>query len=110
FAEYGISIDIVSATEVSVSITLDNDERLTAAIKHLEQFSQVTIHHDVGLVSLIGKDIAFSPSLITGIFNELAQAQVTTRMISVGAEGVNVSLVIDSVNIGIAVDRLHGLF
>lgn len=110
FAQHGISIDIVSATEVSVSITLDNDERLQTVIKELESFSRVTTYSDVGLVSLIGKDIAFSPALIAKVFRELDRIGITTQMISVGAEGVNVSLVVGSSQVTTAVRSLHELF
>ena len=110
FAKYGISIDIVSATEVSVSITLDNSSRLAAAITELEKFSKVTIHDDVGLVTLIGKDIAFSPALVAETFSRLSHLQVPTKMISVGAEGVNISLVVESSEVNKLVNSLHELF
>jgi len=107
FERFNISVDIVSASETSVSVTLDNHERLNEVLTELEKFSSVTLHDEVGLVSLIGQGIANSPSALSQVFDTLAQENITVEMVSVGAQSINVSLVIHKNQVAEAVSALH---
>ena len=108
FAQRGISVDIVSASETSVSVTLDNSHNLAEAIKDLEQFSQVEQRDDVGLVSLIGSKVT-RPIRMQYIFMKLADLNLETAMVSVGAMGINVSLVVDAERVNELVHVMHKL-
>lgn len=110
FAEYNISVDIVSASEASVSLTLDNHEQLEAAVVELRRFSEVTVNDGVGLVSLIGQSIARSPALLGMVSKELADMEVELDMVSVGASGVNISLVLSARDVSRVAERLHYIF
>lgn len=107
FAKHNISIDLVSVSEVSVTVTLDNDENLETAIKDLKKFTSVTYTKNVSIVSLIGDGIINSPATIQNIFSVLAKSNILVKMISLGATNVNVSIVIDSEKLEDAVKVLH---
>ncbi len=109
FSEANISIDIVSASEASVSVTLDNHEQLEAALTKLREFSEVSVNENVGVVSLIGQSIARSPALLGMVSKELADMGVELEMVSVGAAGINISVVLASGDVSGVAKRLHSL-
>lgn len=94
FAKYNISVDLVSASEVSVSVTLDNDEKLKEAADSLKRISSVTIERNVATISLIGDGIAKESYVVKKIFSILEKENISIRMISLGATDINISLVI----------------
>lgn len=107
FAKNNISIDLVSVSEVSVSVTLDNKEGLPQAILELSKFSKVSIVEDLGLVSLIGGGITDSMNNIKNIFNVLDKKRILIKMISLGATNINISIVLQSKQVEMAVKALH---
>lgn len=110
FANHNISVDLVSASEASVSLTLDNDENLNAAIAKLETFTTVSVQRDVGVVSLVGTDITQTPATIRLIFSVLEELDVPVRMVSLGASDINISLIMPASAVTHAVAELHGQF
>ena len=109
FAKYGISVDLVSVSEVSVSITLDNEGMLTKVVEELRKFSSVTVKRNLAIVSIIGKGITRSANLPKAIFATLAKQKIPVRMVSLGATDINISLVIDNDRADDAVETLHGI-
>lgn len=109
FAKHNISIDIISASETSVSVTLDNHGQLDSAIRELEEFSAVSVNDAVGLVSVIGQGISSRPELLAEVAARLADMNVKPEMVSVGAQGINISLVIAGGDVVRVADSLHQL-
>lgn len=107
FASNNISIDLVSVSEVSISVTLDNNGGLSNAITQLSQFTNVTVIENLGMVSLIGEGVTSSTYTIKKIFDILDQEKILVRMVSLGATNINISLVIESEKIERAVRVLH---
>ncbi len=107
FAKNNISIDLVSVSEVSVSVTLDNKENLSKAIFELSKFSKVSSVDDLGMVSLIGGGITDSSVTIKNIFNILDQKKILAKMVSLGATNINISIVVKSNQVERAVKALH---
>jgi aspartate kinase len=107
FASQNISIDLVSVSEVSVSLTLDNDENLSKVIKELSKFASVTATRSLGIVSLVGEGIVTSSSIIKLIFEILDKEKILVKMVSLGATNINVSLVIQQSQVEHAVKILH---
>ncbi len=111
FAEHNISVDLVSVSEVSVSVTLDNNEHVAAAVRKLEKFATVSVHKEgFGVISLIGEKIAESKSLLDELFPLLTKLSVPLRMISMGASDINVSIVIPAREIVRTANALHNHF
>jgi len=110
FAAHGISVDMVSTSEVSVSVTLDNTENLDAAIIELGKHAEIDVHEDLGQLCVVGHDIGHRMGLPARIFQPLMEHGVEVKMISLGALKVNVSLVVDEANVETAVRALHEEF
>lgn len=107
FAKHNISVDLVSVSEVSVSVSLDNDENLEKALLELQEFTQVTASHNFGMVSLIGEGIVGIQNIMKNIFSVLDQYTIMVKMISLGATDINISLVLASSQVDEAVAVLH---
>ncbi len=108
FAKHNISIDLVSVSEVSVSVSLDNDEHLQKAVSELQKIAMITITRELGVVSLIGEGIVNVKNILKNIFSTLDSAGIDVKMISVGATDINISLVLATSKIDEAVYQLHG--
>ncbi|MBI2018859.1 aspartate kinase [Candidatus Daviesbacteria bacterium] len=107
FGSNDLSIDLVSVSEVSISVSLDNDGGLVNAVKQLSSFTSVSIIKDLGMVSLIGEGVTSSSQTIKKIFDILDKEQILVRMVSLGATNINISLVIESDKVEKAVKVLH---
>lgn len=107
FSKYNISIDLVSVSEVSISVSLDNDENLQKAVEELETFATISISRQLGTVSLIGEGIVNVRNILKNIFSTLDKAKIKVRMISLGATDINISLVLSSSEIDECVSSLH---
>lgn len=107
FKKHNISIDLVSVSEVSVSVTLDNDENLKEAVEELKKITSVVVSKDVSVIALVGEGITNSSKTIRDIFDLLDKEKILVRMISLGATDINVSLVISTENLERAVKILH---
>lgn len=110
FAKHDISVDLVSSSEVSESIVLDNDDNLEKAVAQLSEFATVTVKKDLGMVSLIGEGIVTNTKSIMEIFKVLDKENILVKMVSLGAIDINVSLVVKSDEVENAVKALHKNF
>ncbi len=110
FERHGISIDMVTTSEVSVSVTLDNTTGLDAAVDELAAFSNVSVERDLGLICVVGHGMRHRMGVPARVFDPLKAAAVEIRMISLGALKVNVSLIVDGPSLDRAVGTLHDEF
>lgn len=111
FAHRNISVDLVSVSEVSVTVTLDNSNHLSDVIAQLRKFSKVSVDEGgFGVVALIGEKISRTPNLMRDVFSLLQKDRTTLKMISMGASDINVSLVIPSSRIVRTVKAIHNHF
>lgn len=110
FERHKISVDSVTTSEISVSITLDEKELANTQLIHdLEQHAQVDIERDLCLVSLIGNRINHSPGLSRQIFKALGD-DINVRMICLGASRHNFCFLVDQRNGAPAIQQLHRHF
>jgi aspartate kinase len=93
FEKYRTSIDMITTSEVAVSVTIDNDINLTAIIKELEPFGTVEIDTNQTIVSIVGNEIAQTKDVMKKLFDAIEPIPV--RMVSYGGSKHNVSLLID---------------
>ncbi len=108
FDRYETPVDMVSTSEVSVSLTIDNTKNLEAILKDLREFSEVDEEHDQVIVCLVGENIRFTPGVAKRVFNSLDGINI--RMISQGASLLNISFVVAETDLARAVDALHTEF
>jgi aspartate kinase len=108
FDRYETPVDMVSTSEVSVSLTIDNTARLVEIQRELEQFSEVSMERDQAIVCLVGENIRYTPGVAARTFH--AMHGINVRMISQGASLLNLSLVVAEKDLPLAVESLHTEF
>jgi aspartate kinase len=108
FDRYATSVDMVSTSEVSVSLTIDNRDKLQSICEELRQFAEVTTEDGQAIVCLIGENIRHTPGIAGRVFQVLSKKNV--RMISQGASELNLGLVIAEDDLKDAVRWLHDEF
>ena len=92
FEKYRTSIDMVTTSEVAVSLTIDNDINLQEIIKELEPFGTVEIDTNQSIVSIVGNEINETEDVMQKIFTALSGIPI--RMISYGGSHHNISVLI----------------
>jgi len=108
FDRYSTSVDMVSTSEVSVSLTVDNPENLPLICEELKQFAELSVEEDQAIVCLVGENIRHTPGIAGRAFQVLQDTNI--RMISQGASLLNLGLVIASADLVSAVSALHNEF
>ncbi|KAJ8598279.1 hypothetical protein CTAYLR_006005 [Chrysophaeum taylorii] len=105
-----VSVDVVATSEVSVSLSLDEEQSLSpAALEELSEIAQVELKHDRSIVSFVG-DGSRSTELIAQVFAVLAANDLRVEMISQGASKVNVAIVVQDDQAELALNLIHGCF
>ena len=92
FEKYRTSIDMVTTSEVAVSVTIDNDIHLNAIKKELEPFGTIEIDTNKTIVSIVGNEITETKEVMQKLFNAIPGIPV--RMVSYGGSRHNISLLI----------------
>jgi len=108
FDRYETSVDMVSTSEVSVSLTLDNTENLDEILRELRTFSEVSTETGQAIVCLVGENIRHTPGIAGRAFSVLATNNI--RMISQGASLLNLGFVVSDRDVPNAVAALHKEF
>jgi aspartate kinase len=94
FEKYRTSIDMITTSEVAVSVTIDSSANLKDILKELEPFGTVEVEENHTIVSIVGNEIAETKDILVKLF-ESVQA-VPVRMVSYGGSKHNVSLLVPS--------------
>ena len=108
FDLYETAVDMVTTSEVGVSLTIDRTDRLDRITVALREFAEVSHTSGQVIVCLVGDNIRHTPGMAGKIFT--AVEGISIRMISQGASRVNVSFVIDEKDLQTAVEALHETF
>jgi aspartate kinase len=108
FDRYETPVDMVSTSEVSVSLTIDNPGRLPAILEELRQFAEVDTENNQAIVCLVGENIRYTPGVSGRVFHALEDINV--RMISQGASLLNLSFVVAEQDLAKTVGALHREF
>jgi aspartate kinase len=94
FEKYKTSIDMITTSEVAVSVTIDDSTNLQQILKELEPLGTVETDTDQTIISIVGNEIIQSSDILKKIFNAIESIPV--RMVSYGGSHHNVSLLISS--------------
>ncbi|MEJ7683689.1 MAG: hypothetical protein WKG06_38685 [Segetibacter sp.] len=92
FEKYRTPIDMITTSEVAVSLTIDNKDNLESILQELEAFGTVEIDENQTIVSIVGNEIAKTPQVMMRLFNAIDNIPV--RMVSYGGSKHNISLLI----------------
>jgi aspartate kinase len=108
FDKYKCPIDMVSTSEVSISLTVDSNEQLPAICADLGKIADVKYEGRKALVCLVGEDIRGHNGIAGRVFTAISHVNV--RMISQGASEINMSFMIDEEDVEEAIRSLHRVF
>ncbi|MBI4576385.1 MAG: aspartate kinase [Planctomycetes bacterium] len=110
FAEHGVVIDLVSTSEVSVSVTTDDGRGLPESVAALRAFSTVEVADARGIVTVVGEGLRETAGVAGRVFGALAEEGVNVEAISQGATRVALSVVVRELDVERAVGALHRRF
>lgn len=105
FGRRGVSVDLVATAEVSVSLTVEADVPLKALIQDLSAFAKVEVHEGRAIIAAVGERLKSTPGLGAQLLSSLGDINV--EMISMGANEINLSLVVRQDQSSEALRRLH---
>ena len=94
FEKYKTSIDMITTSEVAVSVTIDNRNNLKQIVKELEPFGTISVESDHSIISVVGNEISQTPDILKRLFDALKDVPV--RMVSYGGSKHNISLLVPS--------------
>ena len=105
FDRYGCAIDMVSTSEVSLSVSIDETEHLAAIVGSLASIAEVQVEENKALICLVGGDIRGQSGIAGRAF--AAISNINIHMISQGANGINLSFMIEEAQVNDAIRLLH---
>ncbi|MCK0129977.1 aspartate kinase [Flavobacteriaceae bacterium F08102] len=109
FEKYETAIDMITTSEVAVSLTIDNPTYLSEILKELEVFGKVACEHNMSIICLAGDFSQKSKGIIAQVTQCLKEIPI--RMISCGGSNYNISLLVTSQDKVNALNLLNdGLF
>lgn len=105
FARHRVSVDLIATAEVSVSLTVEKEVPLEPLLADLRAFATVAVVRDRALVAVVGERLKATPGLAGKLFGALGDINV--EMISMGANEINLSLVVAASDAPRALAQLH---
>ena len=109
FNDHKVSIDAITTSEISVSVTLDNGGVMNKVLlEELSKVAEVQVEGDLSLVSLIGNNINHTPGLAKKIFDAISDINV--RMICYGASRHNFCFLVEDGKGTEVIQKLHKQF
>ncbi len=94
FEKYKTPIDMITTSEVAVSVTIDSDLHLAEIVAELSNIASVEIEKDQTIVSIVGNEIAQTASVLKKLFEAIDEVPVT--MVSYGGSPHNITLLLPS--------------
>jgi aspartate kinase len=108
FERHRTPVDVVTTSEVSVSVTVDDDRRLRAVIEEVSEFAEVRSESGMAILCAVGDVLRQDAHLAARILGALDG--VPLRMVSQAASRRNVTVVLRDSDVPAAMNRLHDLF
>ena len=94
FEKFKTPIDMITTSEVAVSLTIDDKSKILEIKKGLEPLGQVEIDNNQTIICIVGNFVSEKKGIVNHIFDALNEVPI--RMISYGGSNNNISLLIDS--------------
>jgi aspartate kinase len=107
FGRHHVVVDLVTTSEVSISVTVDDTLRLDDAVLELESIGTVEVRRGLAVVALVGEGAPRRLGLAGHVFTLLGGVGIQVEMISQGASRVNLSFVVAEDDADRAVRLLH---
>jgi aspartate kinase len=94
FEHYKTSIDMVSTSEVAVSVTIDDDRFLTEIETDLKKFGSIEVDKNQTIICIVGNQLTDQDGVLKKVFDSLEK--ISVRMVSFGGSRNNISLLVDT--------------
>jgi aspartate kinase len=108
FDRHRTAVDVVTTSEVSVSLSLDDVAALSEITADLEKLGTVRIERGRAIICVVGEGLRGTPGIAAQVFNTISDINVT--LISQGASSINLTFAIEEDRVAEAVSRLHKAF
>jgi aspartate kinase len=110
FDRHGVTADLVSTSEVSVSVITDASRDISALLDELRKVGKVEVETGKAIICLVGENVRGRVGMAASVFSVAASCQVSLHMISQGASEINISFVIEECDVPEVVKALHARF
>ena len=108
FEKHRTVVDVVTTSEVSVSLSLDDAKSLPAIVEDLETLGTVRVETGRAIICVVGEGLRGTPGIAARVFSTISDINVT--LISQGASSINFTFAIEEEKVKEAVGRLHCAF
>jgi aspartate kinase len=108
FERYRTAVDVVTTSEVSVSVTVDDDRGLDDIVGALREFAEVSVEAELAILCAVGDNLRTDPRIAARVIGALEGFRV--RMVSQAASRRNVTIVLSDADLGAAMSQLHDEF
>ena len=108
FAEHKTAVDVVTTSEVSVSLSLDDTTSLGEIVADLEKLGTVTVEEKRAILCVVGEGLRTTPGIAARIFSTISDINVS--LISQGASRINLTFAVEEERVRETVARLHKEF
>lgn len=108
FEHHGTSVDVVTTSEVSVSVTVDDVRRLPRILEELKSFAEVRSSSDLAVICVVGEGIQGDATFVSRLLQALGPVPI--RMLSQASERRNITIVIADNDLPAALLRVHNAF
>ena len=108
FERFRTPVDVVTTSEVSVSVTVDSARRLDDIVRNLRNFADVACEPDMAIICAVGERLRADPALFARAVTALNQ--IPLRLVSQAASRRNITFVLRDGDVPEAMARLHEEF
>lgn len=108
FDRHKTPIDLIATSEVSISLTIDNNDGLEAIKEDLKELGDLLVTHDTAIVTVVGRQFRERSGIAGEVFSALKDVNIL--VISGGASDINLSFLVMSKDADRAVQQLHNYF
>ena len=109
FGKHQISIDHITTSEVSVTVSLDGTKDLKKIEAELRKYADITILKNRSIISLVG-NVSESSAILKQIFDTLTESNINVQMLNQGASKANIGLVVSDQEANLCLKQLHQAF
>jgi len=108
FERFRTAVDVVTTSEVSVSVTIDDTRRLEAILDNLRNFAEASCEREMAIICAVGENLNADPTLFGRAVTALNR--VPLRLVSQAASRRNITFVLRDADVPHAMMRLHEAF
>jgi aspartate kinase len=108
FEQHKTAVDVVTTSEVSVSLSLDDTTSLPQIVAQLEKLGSVTVEEKRAILCVVGEGLRTTPGIAARIFSTISDINVS--LISQGASRINLTFAVEESRVRETVARLHREF